>query len=484
MLFNSYIFIFLFLPVTLLLWYLCNRLKRYKLAQFIIVVLSLVFYSYYNWKDAIVILFSISGNWCFSKWMEREKGNVRIGFIGILFNISILCFFKYWNFLIENVNLVFASQFSLKKIIFPLGISFYTIQQISFIADRMRGAAPHYSLLDYASYVIFFPQLIAGPIVSHEDLVPQFQDNEKRKLKLENLVMGISIFSIGLGKKVLLADSLGRVVDAGFSEIGLLDSISAIVVMLSFTFQLFFDFSGYCDMAAGIGYMMNIKLPQNFDSPYKAASVGEFWKRWHMTLNAFFTQYIYIPLGGGRCVRWKWIRNVMIVFLISGIWHGANWTFIIWGILHGIAVVAERASLFSKWSLKVRWFMTFIFLVLSWVLFRSDSMNMAFQFYKKLFSFSNTGYLADLSGNLIDFKFYFLRSCINRFGGNVAVSSFQILLLILLLILSVVCCTKRSCLIELPQKCLTKKDMLLFAVIFSLSVVSLSGVTIFLYFNF
>ena len=490
MLFNSYIFILGFLPVTLSIWWILNYKHKYNGAQIAVIFLSLFFYGYYNARYVAIILISIFGNWIISKIIEilstnsnQRKGIFAVGVIGLLFNILILGYFKYFNFFVTNINALFNTDLRIINLALPLGISFYTIQQIGFIVDRMLGRAPHYLLKDYLMYVSYFPQMIAGPIVSHKELIPQFCDIEKRKINFDNILRGIRIFVIGLGKKVLLADSLGKIVDAGYNNVLSLDSVSAFVVMFSYTFQLFFDFSGYCDMAIGIGYMMNIQLPLNFDSPYRAISVKEFWNRWHMTLNKFFTQYIYIPLGGSHCNKGRKLCNILIVFLISGIWHGANWTFIIWGLLHGIMVALENVVCIEKINKKVRWILTFGFVNLAWIFFRSNSISDAFLFYRKLFSFTITNQLVEIAKNLADYKTYVLHIVIRKMVGNEGTSTLYLTVLIMLLLFSGYCCTKVNCLVR-TEKETSKREMLLLAEIFSLSIISLSGVTQFLYFNF
>lgn len=276
------------------------------------------------------------------------------------------------------------------NIVLPLGISFYTFQQISFVVDSYRGEIPDYSFLSYASFVTFFPQLIAGPIVTHDELVPQFEDLEKKKINFDNLAHGIYIFALGLAKKVLLADTFGTIVAYGYTTFEQLTSVSAFLVMLSYTFQIYFDFSGYCDMAVGIAKMMNIDLPVNFDSPYKALTIEEFWKRWHITLTRFFTKYVYIPLGGNRKGNVRTYVNILIVFLLSGLWHGASWGFVFWGFCHGVFMMITRRfrSFFEKLHPGLNWLITFSFVNITWVFFRAESLSQAWTFLKVLFSWN------------------------------------------------------------------------------------------------
>lgn len=488
MLFNSYIFIFVFLPLALLLWHGANHFGKYKLAQFFIIVMSLWFYGYFNPSYVLIILTSIVGNYVFSALMERLEHRKLFGILGISFNLGLLFYFKYFDFFIENVNRAFHLNWALKEIALPLGISFFTFQQISFLADRMMGRAIHYHVLDYVLYVTYFPQLIAGPIVSHGELIPQFWEKEKRRFDFDNTLRGIRLFVIGLSKKVLIADELGKIADAGFSDVGSLDSVSAVLVILAYTFQLFFDFSGYSDMALGIGNMMNLSLPQNFRSPYQSKSVKEFWRRWHITLNAFFTQYVYIPLGGGREGKAKKIRNTMIVFLLSGIWHGANWTFILWGIVNGLAISFENLPIYEKIHQKlpdkVNWAITFLFWNLAIAMFRSESLLQAMQFYKQLFSFTYTGAVWSLPASLAGFKNYALYLVTEHFGGYEAASMmYRIYMLIMFLLAAFLCTRKNSC-DYVQEHQATASRMWGLAFLLMLCVISFSGMSTFLYFNF
>ena len=410
MLFNSYIFIFLFFPIVISGYFLLNYFKKYSCAKAFLVFSSLYFYGYFNWTYLLIIVSSIVLNYIFSGILLSRKNNYilrRLVFwVAMFLNIGSLGVFKYYDFFLENFNKLFNTAFPLLNLLLPLGISFFTFQQLSYIIDSYKGDVPKYPFFDYALFVTYFPQLIAGPIVTHDEMVPQFADFSKKQFDVNNFASGLFGFALGLGKKVIIADTFGLVVDSAFLDVSHLGTGNAILVMLAYTFQIYFDFSGYSDMAMGIGRMMNIDIIQNFDSPYKAISIVDFWKRWHITLTRFFTRYIYIPLGGNRKGNVRTYINILIVYLVSGIWHGANWTFILWGILHGIASVITRfidakTGLFSKKSSKtlkiVLWGLTFVFLNFTWVIFRADSIEQAFTFYKQLFSFNfieiNTEYL-------------------------------------------------------------------------------------------
>lgn len=296
--------------------------------------------------------------------------------IDIFFNIGILFYFKYFDFFIDNVNFIFQTDFTLRNLILPLGISFFSFQQLSFIIDTYRCEVPKYTFLDYSVFVTYFPQLIAGPIVTHDELIPQIIEKDRKQINWNNVAKGIYILALGLSKKVLIADTFGNAANWGFSNINSLDTASALVTMLSYTIQIYFDFSGYCDMAIGIGKMMNIDLPVNFNSPYKALTIAEFWQRWHRTLTRFFTQYLYIPLGGSRVGEMRMYLNVLIVFLASGLWHGANWTFVLWGV-HGIFLIINKykKKFFEQLHPALNWIITFGFINITWILFRANSIQ-------------------------------------------------------------------------------------------------------------
>lgn len=306
--------------------------------------------------------------------------------IGILLNIGSIFYFKYLNFFIENFNKFISVNFELRNIVLPLGISFFTFQQISFLVDSYHGETKDYNFLEYAAFVSFFPQLVAGPIVLHGELISQFRNENKHQFNHDSFARGIYFFSIGLFKKVLIADTFGKAVSWGMSNINKISSLEIILVMLSYTYQIYFDFSGYSDMAIGLGNMFNLDLPINFNSPYKANSIIEFWKRWHMTLTRFLRNYVYIPLGGNRCGKCRTYINIMIVFFVSGMWHGANWTFVLWGILHGLAQVLNRIfkRSWERWNPVLQWLCTFSFINVMWLIFRADSVNQALATIRKM----------------------------------------------------------------------------------------------------
>ena len=392
MLFNSYIFIFAFLPLCLAGYFFLNRLKWYTASQLFLFGMSLWFYGFFNPSYLPIILISILLNYSAAWIMDRQSGKTgrkMVMIFAVLGNISILFYYKYYDFFLSNIHALFASDYVLRNILLPLGISFFTFQQISYIVDAYRGEVSGYGFLQYASFVVYFPQLIAGPIVTHDELIPQMADREKKSLNWDHMARGIYMFALGLSKKVLIADMFGEAANWGFANIGALDSTNAILVTLAYTIQVYFDFSGYCDMAIGIAKMMNMDLPLNFNSPYKAATITEFWQRWHMTLTRFFTRYIYIPLGGNRKGALCTYRNIMIVYLVSGLWHGANWTFVFWGCLHGVCSVLTRQGkhIISRIPRGLMWLLTFVFVNITWIFFRADSIADGFALIGQILRF-------------------------------------------------------------------------------------------------
>lgn len=306
-------------------------------------------------------------------------------------DIAVIFYFKYFDFFLENMNIYFGSSYELKNIALPLGISFFTFQQISFLVDSYRGEIECCPFDEYALFVSFFPQLIAGPIVLYHEIIPQIKKRESRQIIPQNFAKGMYLLAMGLFKKVIIADTFGKAVAYGFGDASSLSSMEAMLVSVSYTFQLYFDFSGYCDMATGIGYMFNIELPQNFNSPYKAASIVGFWERWHMSLTRFLKSYVYIPLGGNRKGKARTYINIMIVYIVSGIWHGANWTFIIWGTLHGIFSCLNRMFIkaWEKLGKVTSWAITFMIVNVLWVIFRADDILTARIFLTRMCSLSD-----------------------------------------------------------------------------------------------
>lgn len=381
MLFNSFEFIFVFLPIIFIGYYILNKIN-FTLSKIWLLVGSLFFYSWWNPLYLPLILSSVFINYLIGTLLGKVENKPKrqlILTLGLAFNILLLGYFKYYDFFITNINHVFSADFNVLNLVLPLAISFFTFQQIGYLVDSYRNETKGYRFFDYALFVSFFPQLIAGPIVHHSEVMSQFEDRKNKVINYKNISLGLFIFSIGLFKKVAIADTFAVWATEGYNVSDQLTLVSGWITSLSYTFQLYFDFSGYSDMAIGLGLLFNIKLPFNFNSPYKALSIQDFWRRWHMTLSNFLTKYIYIPLGGSRKGIHRTYVNILIVFFISGFWHGAGWTFVLWGLAHGIASVIYR-----WWSIHgfvlpkiIAWFITFQFINLTWVLFRAPDFGVA-----------------------------------------------------------------------------------------------------------
>ena len=484
MLFNSYIFIFCFLPITLAIYFLFNRLEKYTFSKVVLIIASLVFYGYFNPSYLWIILSSVIINYCINLLFRKKQLNKKyrklLFVIGLVFNVGLIVFYKYLNFIISGINGLFKTDLIYLNLILPLGISFFTFQQISYLVDSYRGEVPDYSFIDYSLFVTFFPQLIAGPIVLHNEIIPQFLDNHKKKLNYENFSKGIYLFSWGLAKKVLVADNFGKIVTYGYGNISNITGLEAIFAIFAYTLQIYFDFSGYCDMASGIALMFNIELPINFDSPYRAINISDFWKRWHKTLTRFLTKYIYFPLGGSKCSKLRNCCNVLIVFLVSGIWHGAGLTFIFWGMLHGVAMVFYRLfkNQINKIPNAILWFLNFIFVSICWVFFRADTIADGFALINKVFDGNYT------------LGFELEETLLNIIPVSIITNIIQVkyILPITVIVLMCVFVYLSSFSENIQNRAKNFKPTILnyalTLVILIYSILSLSGVSTFLYFNF
>jgi len=393
MLFNSIEFIFLFLPIS---WFGFYYLKD-NLSLGWLVLCSLFFYAYWNPSYLTIIAASVFFNYWVGSSLHKVNFKKPLLIFGIAINLFFLGYYKYSLFLTNNINYLFDTNFHLNTIILPLAISFFTFQQIAYLVDAYRGEA-EYKFLHYSLFVIFFPQLIAGPIVHHKEIIPQF--SQKHKGYSKHITIGLTIFFIGLFKKVVIADNLSEDANLVFlaAENGyLVTFFEAWQGSLSYTLQLYFDFSGYADMAIGSARLFGIKLPDNFNSPYKSKNIIDFWRRWHMTLSRFLRDYVYIPLGGNRKGKTKKQLFIMITMVIGGLWHGANWTFVLWGALHGSYLVINHLwqQIHNKYDIKLKifpqWFtsitsqtMTLIAVIYAWVFFRAESIDSALNIVKGL----------------------------------------------------------------------------------------------------
>lgn len=390
MLLNSHIFILCFLPLILIAYFLSNKLNILA-GKVVLVAGSLIFYAYADWHMLFFLLASVFCNYLFIYLMGHSKWRKTFLAVPVIVNVGLLLFFKYTNFVIINLNLLLKTEYVLLELLVPLGISFITFQQIAYLVTVYRGELDRVDLVDYLVYILYFPKLLMGPLAEPVDFIAQLNNPDTKKVNSDHMAQGLKMFSFGLFKKAILADTFAGAFAWGLENIGALTSMDCFLVMLAYTFEIYFDFSGYSDMAMGVSRMLNITLPMNFDSPYKAVSIRDFWKRWHISLTKFFTKYLYIPLGGSRKGKVFTYVNTMIVFIVSGIWHGAGWAFILWGGGHGILSVLDRIfeHVENKIAKPVRWFITFLLVNILWLLFGLNSPGQWIQMLKNMFSFQD-----------------------------------------------------------------------------------------------
>ena len=387
MLFNSYQFLFLFLPLTLLGYFLLARV-RIGLAAAWLALASLFFYGYWDFHYVPLLIGSITFNFVIGGRINAASGTRlarRLLVVGVAVNLALLGYFKYADFFLNNIAAVFHEDIKPLGIILPLGISFYTFTQIAYLADAYKGRAQEYNFTNYVLFVTYFPHLIAGPILHHKEMMPQFASSDTYKLRASNFAVGSTIFVIGLAKKVLIADNLAPHANELFASPSDPSFFVAWGGVLAYTFQLYFDFSGYCDMAIGLSRMFGVQLPLNFNSPYKAHNISEFWRRWHMTLSRFLRDYLYVPLGGNRKGPARRYVNLFTTMLLGGLWHGAGWTFVAWGALHGFYLIINHAWIAARESLPIGrnlpgtrllgTALTFLAVVIAWVFFRAVSFD-------------------------------------------------------------------------------------------------------------
>jgi len=485
-LFNSYGFIFIFLPLSFFIYFFLLEKRLVIGAKGFLVFASLFFYSWWNVAYLPIILSSMLFNYVVGNTLNENFKKVQVHkksllAFGVIANLSLLGYFKYTDFFLENFNLAFDGSVPLLHLALPLAISFFTFQQIAYLVDSYRCETAEYNFLNYALFVTFFPQLIAGPIVHHSEMMPQFASKWNLVKNYKNIAMGMFVFSMGLFKKVVIADTFAQWATAGFDHAQILDLIEAWATSLSYAFQLYFDFSGYTDMAIGAALLFNIKLPINFNSPYKALDIQDFWRRWHITLSRFLRDYIYIPLGGNRKGPFRTYTNLLATFILGGIWHGAGWTFVFWGFLHGMALVVHRFWKQLGFSIPkiLAWFITFNFVNLAWVFFRAKEWEDAIKVLKGMVGLNGivlpnqlAGKLAFLSRYGIDFGG--LMQHIN--GGKMTIVW---LLLGFMLILFFKNATEQIKGFNLSSKIAWGSGIL-----FLISVLSMHTVSEFLYFNF
>ena len=396
MVFSSFEFLFIFLPATLTGFYLFGCLGWRRLAALWLAGASLFYYGWWRIETLPLLLALIVGNYAalrglihIAHWPILQRRIFLTLAIGC--NLAVLFWFKYVVFVTENLNLWFGTGWTFAKVALPLGLSFITFQKIGLLVDAYKGKARDYDPLHYALFVSFFPQLIAGPIVHHAGFIPQFEQDRIYRPNMERFAVGLTVLAIGLFKKTVLADSIAPFADTVFAAAAAGKSITLIegwCGALAYTFQIYFDFSGYSDMAVGLALLFGIRLPLNFFAPYRATSIVEFWRRWHMTLSRFLRDYVYISLGGNRYGKVRRYLNLLLTMILGGLWHGAGWTFVLWGLLHGLYLVVNHAwqaslgNAAERWAPRILrngmgWVLTFVAVVVAWVFFRADNIATA-----------------------------------------------------------------------------------------------------------
>ena len=498
MVFNSFGFILLFLPAFLLAMQLARRIAKKKpgykeMCKIVIIAFSLVFYGLFGAKNCAVLAASLVVNGIGAKMLQNSRKKALM-IVLVLMNVMSLLFFKF------------------SGVFFPIAVSFYTFNQISYIVDTYKGEIDSSNLIDYFAYILFFPKILQGPLMGYGDFIRELDKAKEHSFDYEMMLRALFLLSMGLFKKVILADTFGRAVDYGYDNLISLGSLEAILIAVFYSFQLYFDFSGYCDMAGAVCMMIGFDLPDNFNSPYKAVNIVDFWKRWHISLTKFFTKYVYIPLGGNRKGAVRMYINFMIVFLLSGLWHGSGWTFIVWGAMHGVLYVVTRAvkhgrnrgrSIVGKEKMEssvivgsegtefdggvaflrhvLSVTLTFIYITVAWVFFRANTISDAITLLNRVFTGGSRRISTSISACFqLDELWYILKvTPVMRLPF-----AWEICLWLFVIVSAVMIFFSKNA-IEIARTCkIGIRTILLTAVLLVWSIVSFSGVSTFLYMNF
>lgn len=403
MVFSSFTFLFIFLPLVLLTYFIA---KKRKWRNVVLLIFSLIFYAWGEPIYVLLMILSIIVNYIIALKMEKTPKKKKIFLlIDIIFNIGIIGFFKYGNFIVQNINMIFHTNISEITLGLPIGISFYTFQILSYVIDVYRKTVPaQKSIINLGMYITLFPQLIAGPIVRYETIAEEI---ENRKESFDQVVEGMKRFMIGLGKKVLIANQMALIADTIYGgDLQMTGTISLWLAAISYTLQIYFDFSGYSDMAIGLGKIFGFHFLENFNYPYIAKSITDFWRRWHISLSTWFRDYIYIPLGGNRVNKLKWLRNILIVWILTGLWHGASWNFVLWGLYYGILLIIEKVflgKLIEKLPKVLQHIYTLLFVIIGWVIFRVETLSQIGLVLQRMFTWQPSGILDNI---ILDFDIF------------------------------------------------------------------------------
>ena len=392
MIFSSILFLFIFLPITLFIYYLSPK----KIKNFILLIASLIFYAWGEPTYVILMLFTIVFNYYMALVIESNKRKRKLALIiTIAIDILILGFFKYFGLLVDTINSIFSLSIESPKLSLPVGISFYTFQTLSYVIDvYIKQVKVQKSLIDFGAYIAMFPQLVAGPIVKYSDIE---KDLTKRKINMDNFGRGVERFILGLGKKVLIANNVGMIWESIQSrDLGSISVIASWIGIIAYTLQIYFDFSGYSDMAIGLGKMLGFNFMENFNYPYIATSITDFWRRWHISLSSWFRDYVYIPLGGNRCKISRQCINLLIVWSLTGLWHGASYNFIMWGLYYGVLLIFEKfifKKILDKLPKLIRWLYSIILVMIGWVFFASSNLSWAIDYLKIMFGGTSNSFI-------------------------------------------------------------------------------------------
>ena len=488
----SYSFIFIFLPAVVILYRIANSRALYTAGKVILLVSSLVFYALLTPGIKGLAALLISTAVCYIIATFGLTGNLPrtvrklLLTAGIIINIALLIYCRYLAYIEKLIEQAGGGTFTFEAIAVPVGISYFTFSQIAYLVDTYRDPDIRYSVLDYTLFVSFFPKITVGPIALTTEMIPQFNDSIRKKINYDYMSKGFYRFTLGLGKKLLLADNLGKFVDIGYANIPNLGSFDALLVILSYTLQIYFDFSGYCDLASGICMMLGLDLCENFDGPYRSLSITEFWKRWHITLTRFFRNYLYIPMGGNRKGKIRTYFNNLFIFLVSGLWHGAATHFVLWGGLHGVGMIISKliSPVTKKIPGFIRWFLTFTFVNLAWVFFRADDTEVAISMLKRLFTGGFIPLNSALVAACIPTEFQLIQWLILKVLPDFTFYSgcaIWIILVAAALYFSVISKTVRErCDAFVPSR----RKVAVTVILFTWAVLSLSEVAEFIYVNF
>lgn len=488
----SYSFIFIFLPITVILYHAANSRKLYTVGKVILLISSLVFYALLSpgIKGLAALIASAAISYLIANFgLHKGAGKhcqKALMITGVILNIAFLVYCRYLSYIEELTAQAGGPSFTFTAVVVPVGISYFTFSQIAYIVDTYRNPEISYSPLDYLLFISFFPKITVGPISLTSEMIPQFNDTDRKKINYDNMAKGFYRFTLGLAKKLLLADNLGKFVDIGYANIPNLGTSNAILVMLSYTLQIYFDFSGYCDLASGICLMLNLDLCENFDGPYRSLSITEFWKRWHISLTRFFRNYLYIPMGGNRKGKLRTYLNNLFIFLVSGLWHGAATHFVLWGLIHGIGIIIGKliSPISNRAPKIIRLILTFAFVNIAWVFFRADDTAVATDMLRQLFTGGFIPLNSSLIAACIPTEFQLIQWIILKTAPDFTYYSGCIIWIVLVAVSMYFSMFSKTARERCETFVASRRKLAVTVILFTWSVLSLSAVAEFIYVNF